>query len=154
MSLYNQLFGFNPFAAIFVKVAGLHHVGVPRFRDCFLERNKDGVLEIVLYTRSGGPNRDDYEKEHAIIAEMPNYLRTVDDDFDTTYAKFYFSIQDEIKEPMENLAAIGGIADPAGKWKTMLEKLNNDIKDESTKAAMVIGDQVAQAFGLVKKTDK
>ena len=53
MSLYNALFGTNPFANALLMALGITASDVPRFRDCYLD--DDG--KIVIFTRTGGGNR-------------------------------------------------------------------------------------------------
>lgn len=53
MSMYNAIFGTNPFADLLLSAVGLDRSAVGRFRDCYIE---DGM--IAVYTRNGGGNRD------------------------------------------------------------------------------------------------
>lgn len=94
MSMYNLLFGRNPNTDVILAILGLKQNDVERFRDCgFLD---DG---IYIYTRTGGGNREDYPNEK--LTGSPYYISDVDDDFDTTYATFYFKFPDEIKDDVE-----------------------------------------------------
>lgn len=98
MSLYNALFGSNPSASALLKMAGLTEDDIPRYRDCYAEDGK-----IIVYTRTGGGNRECYNdtaqtcKEYgcyhvsnAELSARPNHLSNYDDDFDCTYAYFEF----------------------------------------------------------------
>jgi hypothetical protein len=87
---------------VLLGVLGLD-LGIPRFRDAWVERSPDGPL-IVFYTRTGGDNRTCYCKEHGrehphpecylagneAMAAHPLYLRDADDSFDPTYASWFF----------------------------------------------------------------
>lgn len=90
-SLYNMIFGKNPDTKDILALIGLTEGDVERFRDCFIE---DG--EIVILTRTGGLNREDFKNKELI--SNPHYLYDRDDDFDNTYAYYHFSIPAEHKE--------------------------------------------------------
>jgi hypothetical protein len=95
MSLYNLIFGKNPISSILLAIIGLKECDVERFRDCFLGDN-----EIQVYTRTGGGNRSDY-KNLALIKNK-YYKSDEDDDFDCTYATYYFNIPEEIKDDLND----------------------------------------------------
>jgi len=104
MSLYNALFGKNKDSDLLLKIIGIDQSGGKyqsgRFRDIYL--NADGS-KIILYTRNGGGNRDEYQPLIDILATHPNYLKDYDDDFDCTYAYIEFSVPDEFKEEVKAL---------------------------------------------------
>jgi hypothetical protein len=85
--MYNLLFGKNPETADILKVIGLAESDVERFRDCGVDQAHN---QIWVYTRTGGGNREDYPNE--ALTSSPHYLYDEDDDFDCTYATYYFSI--------------------------------------------------------------
>lgn len=64
---------------------GLTEGSVPRYRGCEILEN-----QIVICTRTGGNNRKYYSNE--TLTRNPYYLYDEDDDFDNTYAYFYFEI--------------------------------------------------------------
>ena len=84
MSMYSMFFGKNPDASVILATLGLSESDVERFRDCFIREN-----EIVIYTRTGGDNREYYP--NTALTENEHYLRDEDDDVDCTYASYYFS---------------------------------------------------------------
>lgn len=89
-----MLFGKNPEAEVLLAILGLKENDVERFRDVhFCEEG------ISIYTRTGGGNRDDY-KQQALLTS-PYYIRDEDDDYDCTYATFYFRIPEDVKEDVE-----------------------------------------------------
>lgn len=130
-SLYTILHGTDPLAASLVLM--LHDVAPlypPRFRDAHL--NADGT-EIVIQTRTGGGNRecfcDDESPEmkswmgwdgltknaeghfptcypwmNEQMTKHPLYIRDEDDDFDATYAYFYFRVPESQLEKTKLLA--------------------------------------------------
>ena len=73
MSLYNKLFGVNPYATSLLLILGGPEV--PRFGDCYLNE----ASEIVIFTRTGGNNREAYKAENAALTQVPGYLRDEDD---------------------------------------------------------------------------
>ena len=87
MSMYNLLFGENASADDLLKALGLTRDDVPRYRDCYIQ---DG--HIVVLTRTGGGNRDDYEFENLQMTGVPGYLYDHDAEFDYTYAEFHYEI--------------------------------------------------------------
>lgn len=128
MSLYNMLFGVNGAAPVLLKIIGVDPKSIPRFRDCFMS---DG--HIVIYTRTGGGNRDYYDGPNSdneegpwnsTMRESPYYQYDEDDDFDPTYANFYFSFPEEYKSDLEALC--NGVQDytPSERWKMLLDSLN------------------------------
>ena len=135
MSLYNMLFGVNPAAPVLLTVLGIELNNIPRFRDCFVNGN-----EIVVHTRTGGGNRDYYDKPNeenkdgpwnSSLTSHPNYLRNEDNDFDCTYANFYFSFPDEYAEDLKALAEGVETHTPSEKWQALFKALDNSNKQEA-----------------------
>lgn len=142
MSLYNMLFGVNINAGLLLKILGIEFNSIPRFRDCFI---KDG--KIVIHTRTGGGNRDYYDNKETHmqncdceegdecsdraynddLRENTNYLYDEDDDFDCTYANFYFKFPEEYREDLEK-SLNGEEFTPSEKWKLLFESLGQENK--------------------------
>ncbi len=101
MSLYNMLFGVNKYALPLLTALDLDPANIPRFRDCFLEKDS-----IVVLTRTGGGNREHYLEENKVMQDHPNYLYDEDEDFDCTYASFHFSFPDKHKADLMVLATL------------------------------------------------
>ena len=99
MSLYNMTCGNNPLFGLFVRM--LDSVRplpvVPRFRDLYL-REEDGKPQIVIYTRTGGGNREDYETENEAMTLHPCFVCDFDDDFDSTYAHWVYRVPEKFSE--------------------------------------------------------
>jgi hypothetical protein len=85
--MYNMLFGKNPDTKTILSALSLTELDVERFRDCWIDGKED---KIVIYTRTGGGNREDYP--NSALVNHPLYLYDEDDDFDPTYAYYYFAI--------------------------------------------------------------
>lgn len=85
MSLYNMIFGKNPNTKDILALLGLEETDIERFRDCYIDGD-----EICIYTRTGGANREHYHNK--VLTSHPNYKYDADDDYDCTYATYYFSL--------------------------------------------------------------
>lgn len=108
MSLYNLLNGVSQATFFIIPMLGKHPEEYPRFRDCFIgelfnskeEKDQFGIPKktttddkvISVYTRVGGGNRKSYQSEIKEMQDMPTYVKDYDDDFDSTFATFIFSI--------------------------------------------------------------
>jgi hypothetical protein len=134
MGLYNSLFGHNEHAALVLKLLDLSTEHIGRFRDAFI--TEDG---LAVYTRLGGGNRecycdntDDplelhscYHQNIEYLQNHPLYLHDADDDFDATYATFYFQFPEEFKEELRKIA-FGVHFDPDARWQEMLNSLKGE----------------------------
>lgn len=101
--MYNMLFGESSNAEKLLSLLGLTRDNFYRYRDCYLSEDK----LIAVYTRGGGDNRECYEDDcdfgdSCVVAiqnklrEHPLYDHDDDDDFDNTYATFYFRLPSEV----------------------------------------------------------
>lgn len=124
MSLYNLIFGMNRDADMILALIGLKRHDIQRFRDCWL--SDDGG--ICVYTRTGGGNREDYP--NTILTSSPYYIHDEDDEWDHTYANYYFRIPDEIVNDMD------GFKDPVnnGVSANLLQWLDKTINREQTES--------------------
>jgi hypothetical protein len=105
MSLYNALFGMNPAAGYLLGSLNKTDGDFGRFRDAYYEKKDDGTGRIIVYTRCGGGNRDDYEFVFNEMEVHPLYLTNYDDDFDSTYAYFEFLAPDSVNEFFKDMEA-------------------------------------------------
>lgn len=103
MSLYNALMGFNPACVVFMPMLGRHQDEYPRFRDCFIS---DDEKRIVIYTRVGGGNRDCGFGEEELYKDE-NFVKTYDDDFDSTYGYYEFNVPERWKKDFDAIIANG-----------------------------------------------
>jgi hypothetical protein len=87
-----------------------------RYRDIYVTDE-----HIVVHTRNGGGNREDYEDVFDEMSDHPLYAYDEDDDFDCTYANFYFVHPDGYAGVLKEMAA--GTITPAEKWKLLFEAL-------------------------------
>lgn len=125
MSFYSMIFGQNNQADLLLAVIGFRKHDVERFRDAHAE---DGGKTISVYTRTGGGNRPDYPQ--VALKASPLYVRDEDDDFDSTYATFYFRVPDEF------VADVAGLADilANGLRAEFVQHLAQTLRREPTEA--------------------
>ena len=98
MSLYNMMNGVNPAAFLILPMLGRHASEYPRFRDCFLNEEK----QIVVLTRVGGNNRNCGFGEEVLYKD-PNFVKTYDNEFDSTYGYYVFNVPEEWKDDFDRL---------------------------------------------------
>lgn len=150
MSLYNMLFGTNPFSGVLLQILGTTQDNIPRYRDCFL--SEDGS-EIIIHTRTGGGNRDAYEKggeyweegqiDNDTLRAVPGFKHDADDDFDRTYADFHYAIPDAFKEQAALLKDLGAVTNPAERWQEVLDGLRKgDTTKPEIQRALAVGEQI------------
>lgn len=120
MNLYNMLFGVNSAAPILLKTLGITSGDVPRFRDCYVEGDT-----IVIHTRTGGGNREGYEAENDALTKIPGYVCDADDDYDCTYANFYYLFPAEYAADLKALSAKSEGHKPSEKWEALFDSLKS-----------------------------
>lgn len=98
MSLYNMLMGFNPACVAILPMLGRKENEYPRFRDCFVTEEGN----IAIYTRVGGGNRNcGYNEEK--LYEDENFIKTYDDEYDTTYGTYEFKVPEKWKADFDKI---------------------------------------------------
>lgn len=116
MSLYNMINGYNPACLLVMPMLGRKGDEYPRFRDCFVTDDKN----IGIFTRVGGYNRNcGYGEEK--LYDDPNYLRTYDDEFDSTYATYVFSVPEKWKRDFDLILA-GKLNEVSDEYVTYLRE--------------------------------
>lgn len=145
MSLYNAINGVNQATFFILPMLGEKHPdSYPRFRDCFIgelsNSDKDDQFGIPikvnditkkvisLYTRIGGGNRENYQEEIKELRSHPNYIKDYDDDFDSTFATFQFSIPEEFESDFD-LMLNGKINEISSKYKERLYNVFPKLKE-------------------------
>jgi hypothetical protein len=145
MSLYNVINGVNPATFFILPMLGEKHPDkYPRFRDCFVGelsnsdendqfgiplKKRDSSKTISVYTRVGGGNRDDYENEISELRSHPNYIRDYDDDFDSTFATFLFSVPKEFETDYD-LILSGELKKISEQYKSRLYAVFPKLKEQ------------------------
>lgn len=123
--MYNMLGLDNgKMAVAFLQMAGLEPGEIPRFRDCYPSKNGK---TIVVYTRTGGNNREEYEEELEALYNKDNFINDYDDDFDDTYMSLEFSPLPKWKSVIANMVSKDPQVTQTGaeKFKHVLETLRN-----------------------------
>jgi len=115
MSLYNMVNGFNPACVMILPMLGRRNTEYPRFRDCFV--TEEG--RIVIYTRVGGGNRNTGYGEEELYKD-PNFVKTYDDEYDSTYGNYEFNVPDKWKADFDHIMA--------GEMKEVSEEYVNLVK--------------------------
>lgn len=87
-SIYNLMNGVNPATFFFIPMLGKHPDSYPRFRDCFVNKDK----KILILTRLG---HGDYEEEQEEMRAIPNYLNDYVMEDDQTYRMFVYKCPSE-----------------------------------------------------------
>jgi len=101
--MYNMVMGTNPLAGVWVESLGLELGDFGRIRDGWLQDDGPLGLRIVIHTRCGGGNREDYEGVFEKMKGHPQYLRDYDCEYDSTYANIEFKIPEEHANGVQKL---------------------------------------------------
>lgn len=133
---------------------------IPRYRDTYTSMSAAESVTIVIYTRTGGGNREDYEAENDALAAHPLFIRDYDDDFDRTFAHWVFKVPDEWHERVlqmhKFLSRVPKGQPPGEKFKASMASLGQgeaptyDLPDEKECEAfdtLVFG--MAHELGLI-----
>lgn len=144
MSLYNMLFGRNPYSELLMAMLGLTPGECGRFRDCY--PNEDGT-KIIVYTRNGGGNRDEYQGTIDALAAHPHYVRDYDDDYDCTYASIEFSVPEQFATHVKAIADAADTRTPAEKWQSLMSDLQSGKDSAASSRALEVGKQI---FGAIE----
>lgn len=181
MSLYNMLFGQNPLSDLYLGMVGLTKADTGRFRDAYVEKRGDKTKSefdssnfcgwvLCVYTRNGGGNRQHWGEENkysgpeckctGCIAEHflpghPLYLSDADDDFDSTYATFYFQIPTQFWPFLEELATTSSPeSTPSERWARLFNKLESAKDDPEVKNAMTVMAPVLEQIKTALEQEK
>lgn len=115
--LYNMLFGENASQKEFLfAILEKEQGDFGRYRDIYVTEE-----HIVVHTRNGGGNREDYEDVFDEMSEHPLYDYDEDDDFDCTYANIYFKHPAEHAEVLKEMSK--GTITPSEKWQVLFNAL-------------------------------
>ena len=129
MSLYNMMYGVNTATFYILPMLGKHPDEYPRFRDCFVS---DCNTKIEILTRTGGGNREAYEKENEEMTKMENYISDCDDYEDNTYVCWVFSVPEEFKDDFQ-LVMDGKLKETSKEYKERLHKIYPKLKEQFDK---------------------
>ena len=141
MSLYNLMHGQHQLARVLLDCLSLTQQTVGRFRDAYLS---DGM--IVVYTRNGGGNREDYEAQISAMQAHPCYVRDEDESHDETYASFYFKVP---MVPSAELVELLRSNDSALDATTLLD----GIRENAPKHHVNQGERFQAALDAIRKME-
>lgn len=153
MSLYNLVHGVNPMAGVLLAALGITSTAqIPRFRDCYWTGQY-----IALYTRTGGGNRDYYDSPidntdnttgpwNSDLRALDGFSHDEDDEFDSTYATFYFTPAPVIADALRAVPAAD--ATPAQRTQDFLNRLTSGAPDPQVARVM---DALAPTIEAIKK---
>lgn len=164
MTMYNTLFDTNPYTNVLLMALGITQADVPAFRDCYLDDNGD----IVIFTRTGGRNRDMYEDGQRARQRYPEYfdgsandpkgpwnadLRLLDgfkcdadDEFDHTYARFYFAPPAALADALKEIAQKQGNNDPNAAFRKLMSDIQNSEVTPDTERALNVSKRIFSAI--------
>lgn len=129
MSFYNMMQGVNQSTFFILPMLELGHPeNLPRFRDCFVDITEKDKPEIHVYTRVGGGNRNDGFGEE-VFYKHPNYITTFDDDFDSTYGTYTFSVPEKWLNDF-NLILSGNFKETSQEYRQLVIKTFPKIEDK------------------------
>lgn len=128
MSMYSMVCGQNPVAGVLLSILGFNYKtageDIPRLRDVYVTREENP--SIVIFTRTGGGNRPDYDV--SILTKNPNYLSDHDDVFDETYAHFKFSVPEKYRALIAEMNTLcegcSAMWTPGQKFNAAMEELS------------------------------
>jgi len=164
MSMYNMIFGNNPFAWMHLVSLGTDPESVPRFRDCYLLRSEDGTKILVL-TRTGS---EEYSEQNAAMEALPGFQSTYQLRIDATYRVFLYEMRfEDYEERIRPLveAAVdkngkrelyesrGGFEslygpDPDERWSRFMADLESGVDNEDVRRAMEGGREIFRQMGI------
>lgn len=131
MSLYNMLFGVKQSTFFILPMLGKHPDEYPRFRDCFIgdEKHPEYAGHIIVYTRTGGGNREGYENQNEGMREMPGFVTDYDDDFDCTFACWVFKVPEKWKTDFDKIMD-GKLIEISAEYKAELYRVFPKLTDK------------------------
>lgn len=141
MALYTQLFGENKEATSILGFANLNREMFPRYRDVFL---CDDGNNVIVYTRIGGPNRNNYKQQIKNIKQHKQFIKDYDDEYDNTYAYFKFKVLPEYLDTTKIMFD----EEPLTVWKLFERHIENakDPNSEEYKKDLEIAKQLMDAI--------
>ena len=131
MSLYNMINGMSPATFFILPALGKHPDEYPRFRDFFVgdSERADTDGKLIIYTRTGGGNRDSYEVENEEMRQMPGFLFDYDDSFDSTFACWVFDVPEKWADDVAKVLSGNG-RDVSGDYRDLCAGVFPKIADK------------------------
>lgn len=131
MSLYNMLHGYTPAVIWILPMLGKHPDEYPRFRDCFVgdKAHPEYADHILIYTRTGGGNRECYETENQAMREMKGFVTDYDDSFDETFASWVFKVPEKWQKDFE-VFSTGNLKDLSPAYVDQIKQMYPKLADK------------------------
>ena len=148
MSMYNAIFGVNRWSPVLRQILKLD---VPdgydtgRFRDISVQKAEGEPSKIVLFTRNGGGNREEYQYVFDALESHPNYLCNYDDDYDCTYASVEFSVPEAFQPLIDFILSTDGCQSlPMERFKNLIDNLEKtEAKNNpDVQKALAVGKEI------------
>ena len=117
---------FSPACVYIMPMLGKTWDEYPRFRDCFVTDDNT----IAIYTRVGGNNRNTGFGEEKLY-EDPNFIKTYDDDYDSTYATYEFKVPDRWKSDFDKIIE-GNLKDVSNEYVSCVKQFYPKLAQEGT----------------------
>lgn len=123
--------GVRPTTFTVLPMLGHHPDSYPRFRDCFVgdAEHPEHAKRIVVYTRTGGGNREDYATENDWIRSLPGFVCDYDDSFDNTFACWVFDVPERWKADFDKIMT-GKAATISAEYKEEMCRVYPKLKDQ------------------------
>lgn len=128
MSLYGMVVGSDRHKVRLNEILRLGDYDTGRYRDTYVRHFKehdfvpDGIY-ILLLTRNGGGNREEYQTCFDNLQTHPNYVADWDCDWDATYAEICFSIPENYHEEVLKMTSS---KDPGQKFEDFIESMEKE----------------------------
>lgn len=84
---------------------------------------------IIVLTRTGGGNREDYDAENEAMQAIDQFVTDFDDDFDSTYAYWVFEVPEKRKDDFQKITS-GQIMDISEEYREELYSIFPKLKDQ------------------------
>lgn len=136
MSLYNMVMGINPYGPGLMALLGIDPRMVPRLRDCYVDVE---AKQVVVLTRTGGGNRLGYAEENAWMESRPGFVKTEDDDYDSTFAKFWYAVDAKDADIIDEVAKAQGPFDPMKRFQALVEEMGSANPSPAAQEALAKG---------------
>jgi hypothetical protein len=139
--MYNGLFGFDPQVQLVLAALRVESQEVPRFRDAFFLA---ASFELMLYTRTGGANREFFAKENEALRNLAGFVRDEDDGLDSTYACWFYKVPGRMRAYFKLVYQRGGGRQPlpAERWRQLFADMKAGVETDDTRRAHEYGERV------------
>jgi hypothetical protein len=100
MNLFGYALASTAYGSKILNCLRISETDIPRYRGIFPDDNWE---KICIHTRTGGGNRECYERMNDKLRQNPYFLFDEDDKDDETYANFWYSIPSDLVTMLQEL---------------------------------------------------